>query len=79
MTLHEYLAIMSRISGKTFKYNEVDVEVYEKFPFPMAADLAAMYDFYARGNPGRDIVLTKKLNPKVLTFEEWATKNKNKL
>ena len=65
--------------GKTFKYNEVDVDEYAKLPNPMAADLAAMFDFYKRGNPGRDIALTKKLNPNALTFREWATKNKAKI
>ena len=78
-TLTEYLAIMSELSGKTFKYNEVDVDEYAKFPNPMAADMAAMFDFYARGNPSRDIALTKKLNPNALTFQEWATKNKAKI
>ena len=51
---------------KTFKYNEVDVDEYAKLPNPLAADFAAMFDFYmyVRGNPGRDIALTKNLNPK---------------
>ena len=78
-TLPEYLAIMSELSGKTFKYNEVDVDEYAKLPIPLAADFAAMFDFYIRGNPGRDIALTKKLNPNALTFQEWATKNKAKI
>ena len=75
-TLAEYLAIMSEISGKTIKYNEVDVDEYARFPHPLAPDFAPMFDFYARGNPSRDTALTKKLNPSALTFQEWATKNK---
>ena len=75
----EYLAIMSELSGKTIKYNEVDVDEYVKFPHPLAPDFAPMFDFYARGNPSRDIALTKKLNPNALTFQEWATKNKAKI
>ena len=78
-TLAEYLAIMGELSGKTFKYNEVEVDEFAKFPHPFTADLATMFDFFARGNPSRDIALTKKLNPDVLTFQEWATKNKAKI
>ena len=67
---------------KRSKYNEVDVDEYAKPPNPLAAlaaSLAVMFDFYARGNPSRDIALTKKLNPNALTFQEWATKNKAKI
>ncbi|KAL5515238.1 hypothetical protein EMCRGX_G000377 [Ephydatia muelleri] len=42
-------------------------------------DLAYMFDFFARGNPNQDLTLTKRLNPNVLSFEEWAGRNKDKL
>ena len=78
-TMPEYLAIMSKVSGKTFKYNLIDVDEYAKLPNPVAPIFAPMFDFFDRGNPVRDIALTKKLNPNLLTFQEWATKNKAKL
>ena len=34
MTLHEYTAIISKVTGKTLKYNQVPVKVFQKFPFP---------------------------------------------
>ena len=77
-TFDEYLAILSKITGKTYKFNKVTTEEYAKFPFPAAGDIAAMFEFYSRGNPDRDIALTKRLNPKAQTFEEWVTKNKDK-
>ena len=72
----QYMDIMSKVLGKTFKYQYVPVEVYEKFPFPNADDLAAMFDFYERGNPDRDIALTRRLNPKARDFETWVRDNK---
>ena len=78
-TMPEYLAIMSEVSGKTFKYNLIDVDEYAKLPNPVAPIFAPMFDFFDRGNPVRDIALTKKLNPNLLTFQEWATKNKAKI
>lgn len=79
LTMGDYAAIMSKVSGKTFKYNQVPLEVFAKFPFPGADDMAAMFEFYNIGNPDRDVALTRRLNPKALNFEQWATNNKEKL
>ena len=77
LTIQQYMSILSKLTGKSIKYNQVTPEQFAQFPFPGAADLATMFDFYARGNPDRDIVLTKRLNPAVRTFEQWATDNKH--
>lgn len=79
MTMSEYAAIISKVTGKTLKYNEVPYEVFAKFPFPGADDLAVMFEFYDIGNPHRDIEKTRKLNPATLSFQQWAEKNKDKL
>ena len=78
-TIDEYATVISKVTGKTVKYNQVPVEVFASFPFPGADDLAYMFDFFARGNPNQDLTLTKRLNPNVLSFEEWAGRNKDKL
>ena len=78
MTMHEYAAIVSKVTGKTLKYNQVPLEVYAKFPFPIAAEMAAMFEYYEVGNPVRDIKLTHKLNTKTSSFEQWAEQNKDK-
>ena len=79
ITLSEYTAIISKVTGKTLKYNEVPYDVFAKFPFPGADDLAVMFEFYDVGNPDRDIEKTRKLNPASLSFQQWAEKNKDKL
>ena len=78
MTLHEYAAIMSEVSGKTLKYNQVPPEVFAKFPFPGADDLSVMFEYYKIGNPDRDINLTRQLYPTTMNFKQWAEKNKGK-
>ena len=79
MTLAEYAAIISKVTGKTLKFNYVPPDVFAKFPFPGADYTAAACDFldYQDG-PDRNIELTRKLNPAISRFEEWATMNKDK-
>ena len=79
LTLGENAAIISKVTGKTLKYNEVPYDVFAKFPFPGAEDIAAMFEFYDIGNPDRSVEKTRKLNPATLTFQQWAEKNKDKL
>ena len=74
----EYVAVISKVTGKTIKYKQVPVEVYATFPFPGADDLAYMFDFFKKGH-NQDHAITKRLNPNVLSFEEWAERNKDKL
>ena len=78
MTHSEYVAIISEVTGKTLKYNQVPLEVFAKFPIPIASEVAVMFEIYEVGNLVRDIQLTRTLNPKALAFREWAEKNKDK-
>ena len=64
LTIHEYMAIVSKVTGKTIRYQQVPVEVFAKFPFPGADNLAMMYDYFAHGNPSYDLAITRKLNSK---------------
>ena len=79
LTFGEYAAIISKVTGKTLKYNEVSYDIFAKLPFPGGGDMAAMFKFYDIGNPDRSIEKTRKLNPATLTFQQWAEKNKDKL
>lgn len=76
MSMFEYTDILSEVTGKTIKYNQVPVEVFAKFPFPGAEDTATMFEFYEVGKPVRDAALTRTLNPNTATFKVWAQKNK---
>ncbi len=78
LTVQEYMDILGKITGKKIKYNQVPQEEYVSY-YLGAEDMAAMFDFYARGNPDRDRTLTKRLNPAVRTFEQWVTDNKGYL
>ena len=76
-TIAEYIAIINKVTGKTFTYNPMSYEDYAKLPFP-AEDISAMFEFYSKCNPNRDIELTRRFNPNMLSFEEWVEKNKDK-
>lgn len=78
MSMHEYAAIISKVTGKTLKYNQVSGDAFSQFPIPGAGEMAAMFEFYDVGKPVRDIALTRTLNPNAATFEQWAEKNKDK-
>lgn len=75
LTIDEYLKLLAKATGKDIKYQQVPVDVFAKFPFPGASDLAAMFAFYSSGKIERDINLTKRLNPKTKSFEQWLEAN----
>ena len=77
LTPEEYMSILTKVTGKTYRYQYVPVEVFEKFPFPAADDMAAMFDYYERYKLDRDISLTKRLNPQTKGFEAWAKEKKD--
>lgn len=76
MTVEEFIEIVSNVVGKKIQVKQISVEEYGKLGFPGAMDLAAMFDFYAKCNPDRDIKLTKELNPTTPSFKTWAAENK---
>ncbi len=78
MTMAEYAAIISEVTGKKLTYNQVPVEVFAKFPFPGADDMAIMFEFYDVGKVNRNAAFTRTLNPNMATFRQWAEKNKDK-
>ena len=70
--------------GKTFlvsslKDSQITLDQYRALGFPGAVELGNMFEFYKRGNPDRDIALTKKLNPGLQEFKEWVKENKELL
>ena len=77
ITPEEYMSILTKVTGKTYRYQYVPVEVFEKFPFPGADDMAVMFDYFERFGLDRDIGLTKRLNPQTKGFEAWAKENKD--
>ncbi|XP_073504703.1 nmrA-like family domain-containing protein 1 [Phyllobates terribilis] len=75
LTVEQYAAIMSKVTGKDIKDAKITPEAYEKLGFPGAEELANMFRFYIT-KPERDVALTLKLNPKAKTFKAWMEENK---
>lgn len=75
LTVAQYAAVMSKVSGKTIKDAKIPPEVYEKLPFQGAEEMANMFKFYMM-IPVRDVALTHKLNPDTKRFQQWLEENK---
>ena len=78
LTMDEFIAIISEATGKTVKYNLIPYDTYAQFPFPGAAELASMFEFFDLKDL-YDVAVIRSMHPKVATFKEWAENNKDKL
>lgn len=71
----------SKHLGVDVVYNAVPPEVYRSFGFPGADDMGNMFqfkaDFEADFCGARNIDAVKKLNPELLDFNSWLSKNKD--
>lgn len=74
---------LSKVLGIDVKYNSVPPDVYRSFGFPGADDIGNMFqvwaDFEKEYCGNRDLALTRQLNPKLMSFEQWLVKNKSKI
>lgn len=75
LTVAQYAAIMSSVSGKDIKDAKITPEEYAKLGFPGAPELANMFKFH-KMIPDRDVEVTLKLNPKAKKFQQWMEENK---
>ena len=53
------------------------IDQYSRLGFSGAEDLAAMFEYYRRGNIDRSLRLTWHLDPGMPSFEEWVKENKD--
>ena len=80
MTIAEYAAIISSVSGKTVRYVQVSSEQFRNQPNnPAAEDIASMFEYFSYGNPSYNQEFTRKIHPGALTFQQWAEQNKERL
>ena len=77
MTMEQYVEKINEIAKVKYIYNKMSYEDYSKL-YKGSDDIANMFEFYIRGNPDRDIVLTKQLDPNTKSFAEWVEANKDK-
>ncbi|XP_069590907.1 nmrA-like family domain-containing protein 1 isoform X2 [Ranitomeya imitator] len=75
LTVAQYAAIMSKVTGKDIKDAKITLEAYEKLGLPGAVEISNMFRFFTM-NPDRDVDITLKLNPKAKTFQPWMEENK---
>lgn len=73
----------SEIMDEEVVYNNVPPSVYRSFDFPGADDMGNMFQFKAEFEEEfcskRDIEETRKLDPELLSYNEWLNKNKEKI
>jgi uncharacterized protein YbjT (DUF2867 family) len=83
LTGAEMAATLGRAIGREVIYTDVDPDVYRGFGFPGADELGNMFqmnrDFSNEYCAARSIELSRTLNPELLSFEQWAQLNKDKI
>ncbi len=73
-----YAEVMSRVLGRKATYHYIPRDVYAKFPFPGAEELADMFEFnrlYLRERKA-DLAQSRKLYPAMQRFETWLKANR---
>ncbi|XP_078542247.1 nmrA-like family domain-containing protein 1 [Lissotriton helveticus] len=78
LTVQKYAEILSKHMGKTVLDSKITPEQFEELGFPGAKQLANMFRFL-RTKLDRDIGLTHRLNPKVKSFDQFLSENKETL
>ena len=81
LTIEEMGATLSKVLGVgPVQYNAVDADVYRGFGFPGADEMGNMFqayrDFEKEMLANRSLELARKLNPALMTFEQFVAKNK---
>ncbi len=75
LTGSQMAASLSRALGQQVRYTAVDPAVYRSFGFPGAEDLGNMFQFKRDFNDdfcgARSIALSRQLNPRLQTLDEW--------
>lgn len=79
----EMAAGLSEVIGEPVTYNDVPPDVFRGFGFPGAEDIGNMFQFNRDCSDvfcaARDLELSRSLNPEMLSFEQWASSNKDAL
>ncbi|TMI62988.1 MAG: NmrA/HSCARG family protein [Bacteroidetes bacterium] len=74
---------LSKALGEPVIYNKIPAEVYRSFGFPGADDLGNMFQIYdefeEKLNDLRDVKETRELNPELMNFDQWLSKNAKKI
>lgn len=79
----EMAAGLTRALGEKVSYQDLPPEVYRSFGFPGADDLGNMFQFKRDFNDAyrgtRSVDFSRSLNPQLLSFDQWLTRNGDKI
>ncbi|MEE6489902.1 hypothetical protein FKM82_015714 [Ascaphus truei] len=75
LTAQQYAEKLSKHTGKTIKDSKITLEDFRK---QNPEEITNMFRFYQM-NPDRNIALTHKLNPKMKSFDQFLSENKDAL
>jgi uncharacterized protein YbjT (DUF2867 family) len=83
LTGKEYAAALTDALGEEVTYQPYTWDEYRALGFPMAIEIANMFQFYAedseRFTGDRDLNLVRELNPDLQSFATWLTLHKDKV
>jgi len=83
LTGSQIAASLTKALGQEVVYSDVSPDVYRSFGFPGADDLGNMFqfkrDFEEMYCGHRNLDVCRSLNPSLQTFDEWLTKNKDRI
>jgi uncharacterized protein YbjT (DUF2867 family) len=75
LTGAEMASALGDALGETVSYFAVPFDTYRSFDFPGADDMGNMFQFYHDFNEvftgARDVELSRRLNPELLSFRDW--------
>lgn len=83
LTGHEYAAALTKALGEQVTYYSPTLDEYRTYPFPMAIEMANMFQYYAENHDtftsNRDLEKVRELNPSLESFETWLNLHKDDL
>ncbi|HET6738696.1 MAG TPA: NmrA/HSCARG family protein [Kribbella sp.] len=83
LTGAQYAAALSDALGEEVTYHAPTIEEYRTYPFPMAVEMANMFQFYAENHDeftgNRNLENVRELNPDLQSFPTWLNNHRDQL
>jgi len=83
LTGTQMAAAFTKALGQEVRYDAISPDMYRSFGFPGADEMGNMFqvkrDFEADYCGARDLAAARKLNPDMLTFDQWLARNKEQI
>ncbi|TCC27333.1 NmrA/HSCARG family protein [Kribbella speibonae] len=83
LTGHQYAEALTEALGEKVTFYSPTLEEYREYPFPMAVEMANMFQFYAENHDeftgNRDLTAVRDLNPALESFKKWLDLHKHDL